>query len=258
MRKKIEQTSSFQGELVKYYDNFFLKEEHLEKEIAHIQRLILEYGNWKGKISILDVGCGTGAHDFKFAKNGYKVKGIDVSDDMIAFSKSRVGNEDGLEFECCNIQQVCFSDMFEVCISLSHVIGYQLKNEDVEGMLQNISKSLKTDGIFIFNFYNIAGILQNGLRAQKKEVLLEDGRILRFSNAEMDLSQSELNLEYYYLIDDGDSHNEIEINEKIRCFSKKELQYYLEKNGFKVVKMYNYMEDSIGESWNCGVICKKS
>lgn len=257
MREKVVQKSSFEGELVKYYNTFFLDKERLEDEISHIQGVIEEYVVLDGKPAILDIGCGTGAHDIKLAQRGFKVKGIDISEDMIAFAKVSAAKAN-VEFECWNIQQSSFSEAYNVCISLSHVIGYQLENSEVEKMLSNIYESLQKGGIFIFNFYNIAGILENGLRAQKKEVLFERGRILRFSNAEIDLSQSVLNLAYSYFIEDGDKQFEIEINEKMRYFSKKEMSYYLEKVGFEILKMYNYMGYNQGESWNCGVICRKT
>ena len=40
MRDKVVQKSSFEGEIVRYYNAFFLDEERLEREISHIQRLI--------------------------------------------------------------------------------------------------------------------------------------------------------------------------------------------------------------------------
>ncbi|MCI9527349.1 MAG: class I SAM-dependent methyltransferase [Lachnospiraceae bacterium] len=257
MRDKVVQKSSFEGEIVRYYNAFFLDEERLEREISHIQRLIEKYAVMEGFPAILDIGCGTGAHDVKLAQRGFKVKGIDISEDMVAFARNSTTNEN-VEFKCCNIQQSSFPKAYSVCISLSHVIGYQIENLEVEKMLSNIFESLQKGGIFIFNFYNIAGILENGLRAQKKEVIFERGRILRFSNAEMDLSQSVLNLAYNYFIEDGDKQFEIEINEKMRYFSKKEMSYYIEKAGFEVLKMYNYMGYNQGESWNCGVVCRKA
>ena len=258
MRDKIVQDSNFSGELVKYYNTFFLDRERLENEVSHIQELMKEYAGQVDKSYILDVGCGTGAHDIKLALAGAKVKGIDISADMIAFARGCAVLEDNVEFECCDILRSSFPEAYGACISLSHVIGYQLENSEVENMLVNIYDSLQAGGVFIFNFYNIAGILENGLRAQKKQVLFEGGRILRFSNAQMDLAQNVLNLEYCYFIDEGDKHFEIEISEKMRYFSKKEMCYYLEKAGFEVLKMYNYMGEDKGESWNCGAVCRKA
>lgn len=257
MRDKVVQKSSFQGEIVKYYNTFFLDEKRLKSEISHIQGLIEKYAVLEGKPAILDIGCGTGAHDIKLAQRGFQVKGVDISEDMIVFARNSATIEN-VEFECGNIQQRSFGEAYNVCISLSHVIGYQLENSEVEKMLSNIYESLQIGGIFIFNFYNVAGVLENGLRAQKKEVMLEDGRILRFSNAEMDFAQSVLNLDYYYFIDEGDKHFEVEISEKMRYFSKKEISYFLEKAGFQILKMYNYMGYNQGESWNCGVVCRKA
>lgn len=259
MKEKKVLQSSFEGELVKYYDRFFLQELRLSREVQYINSLLQNYALHQC-YNILDVGCGTGAHDELLAKMKYQVQGIDVSKDMISYAKKERVHPN-LRFDVQDIRKYNLDKRFDACISLSHVIGYQLQNQEVEGMLANINRSLVEGGLFIFNFYHLSGILSNGLSPQRKEVTCENGRILRFSSAELDTLESNLRLSYYYFIDDLTENKsiELEISEKIRCFTLNEINQFLKYCGFKILGCFEHMElqDIKKTTWNGCVICQK-
>lgn len=81
--------SSFEGELVEYYDMFFLKND-VSGEVQYIKRLAEEFTDSKrDKVKLLDVGCGTGAHAYEFGRYFDNVLGVDISKDMIAYAKKK-------------------------------------------------------------------------------------------------------------------------------------------------------------------------
>jgi len=59
-----------------------------------IRKKVLEFTNTREGSKILDVGTGTGKQAFAYAKRGYNVFGIDLSEDMlnVANKKNRYGN----------------------------------------------------------------------------------------------------------------------------------------------------------------------
>lgn len=139
--------STFTGELVKYYDKFFIEERPKEKSIANEVEYVLnrlkEYGfNME---NLLDVGCGTGYHSQLISERISRVEGCDISEDMIAYAKEnhKTGNN---HFTVKDITKECYAETFSGVISLSHVIGYQYDNENVEKMLSNINRSLQLGG----------------------------------------------------------------------------------------------------------------
>lgn len=259
MKEKKRYQSSFEGDLVKYYDSFFLQDVRLHKEVEYIDQLIKKHGVRPCNY-ILDVGCGTGAHDELLGSKDYFVHGIDSSEDMIAYAEKEHAHRN-VSHEVHNIQKWTSDCPYDACIALSHVIGYQLQNQDVEDMLININKALAENGLLIFNFYHLAGIISKGLSPQKKEICLKDGKILRFSNAKLNILQSNLELAYYYFIEDffHDTSAEIEINEKMRCFTLNEIKLLLKYCGFNIIGIYEHMEsEMIGETtWNGCVVCRK-
>src|SRR5260370_4506414 len=70
-----------------YYDRMYPDKDYAS-EVAYVERLIRENGATE-KISILDLGCGTGRHVVELASRGYSVHGIDLSPSMVKFAEAR-------------------------------------------------------------------------------------------------------------------------------------------------------------------------
>lgn len=97
--------SSFEGELVEYYDLFFLNND-VSGEVQYIKSIVEEFKDNKGEdVKLLDVGCGTGAHAYEFGRYFDNVLGVDISKDMIAFAKEKhVGEK--INYEVQDIRQL--------------------------------------------------------------------------------------------------------------------------------------------------------
>lgn len=253
--------NSFEGELVRYYDMFFLQK-GAEKEAQYVKNMAEEYIS---ATSLLDVGCGTGIHAEEFAKYFDKVAGIDISKDMVAYAKEKHLAKN-IEYEVQDIRKWNLHNEYDIVTALSHVIGYQLDNLDVEKMLLGVNGNLRENGIFIFNFYNEPQLLNGSLKARTKIVEKDGTKITRFSNATPDTMENELLLDYYYIIENCEQKAPvaIEIHEKMRYFTLKEISYYLEKAGFKILQAFDWNFSGEGvegilrlNSWNAGIVAKK-
>jgi len=255
----IKLKSSFEGELVKYYDLFFLQE-GVSDEVGYIQGLINKYAHENKRRSLIDIGGGTGVHAFELSKYYENVLLLDISEDMVNYAKMFHAREN-INHLCCDIGSFNYEKKFSVAIALSHVIGYQLDNFSVEKMLVSTNHLLEENGLFLFNFYNGPALFDGRLKSRVQKVLSNDIEITRFSNAMITADENCLDLDYYYIIEQ--LHAEpltIEIHEKMRYFTKKELEYYLYKNGFEVIRFMNYLSDDelTGDIWNAGVLVRKA
>lgn len=255
LRKIYRQNSSFYGDLVQYYEYFYLSKKNIEDEVAYIMNYLKKIDSLK---NVLDIGCGTGYHDWLLAsKYNFNVKGIDISPDMVAYAQ-KYHNGVKNTYECCSAQSFQEFKKYQACISLAHVIGYQYDNDALDAMLDRIYENLNDTGLFLFNFYNMAGVMNSSLKPRKQEKEFETGRILRFSNAETDFVSNSLQLYYYYIIDDNDEREEIEIREKMRFYSDQEMLYHLQRAGFGEISFFNWrQEDNQEIRWNRGCICRK-
>ncbi len=104
--------------------------------------------------SILNLGCGTGKHDYLLAERGYNVTGIDLSEAMIGVAMNKLDTctiTNKPIFQQGDIRSVKLEKKFEVVISLFHVMSYQTSNEDLEQSLRTAFEHLEDGGVFIFD-----------------------------------------------------------------------------------------------------------
>jgi SAM-dependent methyltransferase len=77
-------TARYDG-LAEWYDREFATSPLSAILLDTVTRLLGEGGGRR----LLDVGCGTGAHDLVYAEHGWLVTGIDISGDQLALARER-------------------------------------------------------------------------------------------------------------------------------------------------------------------------
>lgn len=76
----------FKKEYANVYD-YLYQDKDYEKECDFVEEIFKKRG--KRVKTILDLGCGTGGHAIVFAKHGYKVTGIDRSEEMLKTARRK-------------------------------------------------------------------------------------------------------------------------------------------------------------------------
>lgn len=110
---------------------------------------LIELCRLRGTERILDLACGYGRHALEFAKRGYEVVGVDITESYIEDAR-KSAEELGLShvsFLCCDIREVTFCEEFDVVLNLADgAIGY-LENDQENGKIFDvIRKALKNGG----------------------------------------------------------------------------------------------------------------
>lgn len=144
------------------------KEENIDKTINWIlKELDKEHGE------ILDLGCGPGLYSQKLAKKGYKVTGIDFSENSIEYAKNRAEqNNLDIEYICKDYLDLDFNEKYDLIIMIYCDFGV-LSIEERESFLKNVFNALKSGGIFIFDALNKYTI--DDLKFQKNWEFSEGG-----------------------------------------------------------------------------------
>ena len=74
------------GNYSRYY-NLLYKDKDYSGETGFIHDLIQKHS--PAAKTILDLGCGTGRHDFLLAEKGYAITGVDMSEEMLLIARSQ-------------------------------------------------------------------------------------------------------------------------------------------------------------------------
>jgi RimJ/RimL family protein N-acetyltransferase/SAM-dependent methyltransferase len=112
--------------------------------------------NFNKKLRILDVGCGTGRHSIELTRRGYDVTGIDLSESQLSRAREKAATDDlDIKFLRHDARNLPFSNEFDAAIMLCEG-GFPLMETDEMNfdILQNVAKSLRRPGKFIFTTLN--------------------------------------------------------------------------------------------------------
>ncbi len=139
--------------------------EQIARETKSIDKLItmLELNN----PSILDVACGTCAHDILLAKKGYDVTGIDISQNMLKMAAEHA-KEASVSLELFKKDIIDFEiekKGYSCAIFMSETFPLLTKMEDIQSHLNCVKKHLTEGGIYIIDIDK-----QNGTIRDKRVV----------------------------------------------------------------------------------------
>ncbi|MDB4018208.1 class I SAM-dependent methyltransferase, partial [Amylibacter sp.] len=140
------------GSLYSQYYDLLYSDKDYEGEVDYVNTLLRENSN--NAKTLLDMGCGTGAHAEIFCDKGYNVHGIDLSEDMLKTAETRrKGKEEKLTFSHSSIQDLNLNKKFDAVVSLFHVMSYQNSNNELIKAFDVARDHVKEGGIFIFDFW---------------------------------------------------------------------------------------------------------
>src|SRR3989338_4625014 len=129
--------------------------------LTEMPAMLKMMGNVKNK-KVLDWGCGSGIYIKILSKNGAKIKGFDISKEMIKIAKK--DNPD-IDLRVGSGLNIPFSEKFDIVFA-SLALHY-LNNWDKS--LKEISKVLRKNGYFIFSIINPIKRMTSGHEIKGKE-----------------------------------------------------------------------------------------
>jgi SAM-dependent methyltransferase len=238
------------AQYAEWYDAF-----NREKDYAAEVRYLLDRVNtWHPAVQTwLDVGCGTGGHAALLKATGLVVEGLDVSPSMLA--AARVSHPE-LTVHLARAQDFQLAGNRDVISMLFHAISYQTSDAMLRDAIQNISAHLSSLGVFVFDFWNTAGVLGDPPGRRVREAEIQGRRLVRVTNPKEDRARNLIEVGFEFRWDSASGplvHRESHL---MRHFSGGELADVLETSGLTVVACNAWMTDRplAAEDWY-GLIC---
>jgi SAM-dependent methyltransferase len=108
------------------------------------------------ELKILDIGCGTGRHAIELASRGYRVTGIDLSDDQLARARSVAAAKNlDIPFIRMDARDFNFNGGFDLAIMICEGAFPLMETDEMNfRILQNAFNSLADGGKLIFTTLN--------------------------------------------------------------------------------------------------------
>lgn len=246
---------TFNLDYAKYYD-LFNEGKNYENEATFLKNIFDSYGT--GVKTILNLGCGTGMHEIFLSKFGYNVTGVDLSEEMIKIAKGR--NIPNTKFHVGNMSKFELNKKFDACVSMFAAFGYQLKNKEIESSLKSIKEHLNPNGLAVIEVWNGLGVMRELPSSRKKEISAGGFKIKRQSFPDLDAFNHKAGIKFKVEVYKNDAlHEKYEEMHYMRFFFPQEITYYLEKEGFEVLKICDTFDlnSKVDEkNWNMVVIGK--
>jgi SAM-dependent methyltransferase len=245
----------------RYYDHFYADKDYAA-EYDYIHGLIRQYA--PRAETLLDLGCGSGAHALLLAGKGFKVKGIDQSREQLKLAMQKLsetsrGNRE-VEFLLGDIRHLHLKKTFDVVISLFHVMSYQTENSDLLAAFQTARNHLKAGGLFIFDAWYGPAVLS--LRPETRVKQLEtDGRtLIRIAQPEMKINYNRVDVHYDLLVNDRRNQQVETIREThcMRYLFEPEVDLFLKISGFRLLSAQEWLTGQVldTKTWSCCFIAQ--
>ena len=126
-----------------------------EKEAQQLIQLLERTLSLHKCSHILDLGCGRGRHSINLAREGYRVTGIDLSEQAIKTAQEKV-DELGLDNVTFQVRDMRhpLPKTFDAIVNLFTTFGYFMEDEENAHVLDSVVEMLKPGGIFVLDYLN--------------------------------------------------------------------------------------------------------
>jgi 2-polyprenyl-3-methyl-5-hydroxy-6-metoxy-1,4-benzoquinol methylase len=201
----------------------------------------------KGKLRVLDCGCGIGTQSIAMGLLKHEVLGIDISKASIdrARHETKKLNLDA-SFEQENILNLknLKKGKFDVIICAGNVIGHLLSEDDLILFLEGVKSCLKENGHVLIGFKKITPAIYFRLPFVIKQIFFRN-RQLRFTIVRRKWSNRIYQLQYWFITYSGlKVHREVRNGYYMRSWSTKELVQYSKNIFFNIQpKLYKDKKD---------------
>jgi ubiquinone/menaquinone biosynthesis C-methylase UbiE len=128
-------------------DFFYRRFSHLNFRRIEECRKVIRWLQPSKNEKILDIGCGDGFYDYKMARDGANIVGVDLNQKRLAVAAKRNKTE-RIEYHSMNAEQLDFKDAsFDKAVSFCVIEHF---NDDRQ-VLNHVRRLLKPGGRFVFS-----------------------------------------------------------------------------------------------------------
>ena len=215
-----------------HYDSF--NEEKSAPINALIETILRKYNAY----TVLDLTCGTGSQVFWLSERGFNATGVDISEKMLSIARHKSNDLDKtINFEYGDMRYSHIGN-FDAVLTIFNSIGHLTKS-DFELTLKNIRQNLNSDGIYIFDIFNLNYLLYEDNITKltidwQKKIGGITAREIQYSTISHDGVLASYDI--YHEQKGSESPKITTAFQTLQTYSAQQLQLLLEKNGFETLQ----------------------
>ncbi|QFF99500.1 class I SAM-dependent methyltransferase [Psychrobacillus glaciei] len=218
------------------YDRFAFIYDRLMSDIPYAK-----YAEWVQKeappsagTKLVDIGCGTGVLSVQFAKAGYEVLGVDLSEAMLTIAQNRtVENNTSISFICQSMVELDGVEEMDVAVIAIDSLNYLNTLEEVEQTFHHIFRSLVKGGQL---FFDVHSLYKMDMIYPDGPFTYEDDQVAYIWNTELGEEQHSIYHDITFFVrDDADYYERFEESHYQRAFPVEQYENLLKKVGFSSV-----------------------
>jgi len=203
--------------------------------------------------TILEMGCGSGGHAKFLSDEGIKITGIERSKDMVIEANAkRIQN---LKPIIGDITDFNVDEKFDAVISIFHVISYLTDNKGLIDCFNLANKHLKTNGLFLFDFWFTPAVLSLKPETRIKRLEDEKNSIIRIAESicHHDSNIVDVNFEIHVIDKETNELHVLNETHSMRHFSLPEIGLLAKMTGFEIVNCEEFLTKNKPDDKTWGV-----
>ena len=177
---------------------------------------------------------------------------MDISNEMIKIAKKK---NNKINFFTMKKK---FKEKFDICYSLFHVVSYLSTDKKLDTYLKYVSSNLKENGLLVFDFWYRPSVLLDPAKEKVKyaqEKRTEVFRITKFKNF---YKKNILKIFFHFFLIQNKKITQFVETHQMRYYEIKNLNYFLKKNNFNILKSYQWLKFKIpsNKNWYACIIAQ--
>ncbi len=225
----------------KYYDIIY--KAYLERGVPRIIDFVEEVFRRDAEIevrSVLDIACGTGGPTIELARRGYRVVGLDISEEMIRIAREKARRSGAsAEFIVGDMREINFVEEFDAVTCFFTSINYILEDEGMERLFLGVHRCLRRGGVFLFDIPNPYR-MEKWLKGIPTIWRVDDGDIsvLVIDATIMETVSGLVNWKRTLLVKNKNGIEFVSDYHRLRVYTPNELRVYARLSGFRRTRIY--------------------
>lgn len=187
---------------------------------------------------VLDLGCGRGRHSIELTRRGYRVTGLDLSEQALEKARKKA-DERGVDVRFVQgDMRIPIQETFDLVVNLFTTFGYFSDSEDDERVLDAVTQMVSPQGWFVLDFLNPDWVRKTLVTQENRSIEGLEVHIQRWIESASTKGDSFDLVKKEMRFTDGEGRTLGVFEESVRLYPLEWLETQLHARGFQLINLF--------------------